>query len=169
MMKNFVDTDREYWDKLIELDFLGTLNCCKAAVRQMAKQKDGKIVNIISDAGRIGDPGLAVYSGVKAGIVGFSKALAKEVGLYKINVNCVSASVTTGTYLSEVRGTANPVTDEQRQRVRKMMKLYPLAGAINRLGLPSDIANTVVFLASDISEWITGQVMSVNGGYCMVD
>jgi NAD(P)-dependent dehydrogenase (short-subunit alcohol dehydrogenase family) len=135
----------------------------------MAKQKYGKIVSIISDAGRIGEPGQVLYSGAKAGIVGSTKALAKEAARYRVNVNCVSASATGGTYTSERSGSENPATPEQKERVEKVMKVYPLARSMGRLGLPSDIANAVAFFASDVSEWVTGQVLSVNGGYCMVD
>jgi 3-oxoacyl-[acyl-carrier protein] reductase len=169
LARTFMETEGGDWEKLIQLDFVGTLNCCKAVLEHMARQKSGKIVNIISDAGRIGEPRQAVYSGVKAGIVGFSKALAKEVGRFKVNVNCVAPSATTGTFLSQLTGTESPATPEERERLQKIMKVYPLGSAMGRLGLPSDLANAVAFLASDASEWITGQVLSVNGGYCMVD
>ena len=169
LARTFMETERGDWEKLIQLDFVGTLNCCKAVLVHMAKQNRGKIVNIISDAGRIGEPRQAVYSGVKAGIVGFSKALAKEVARFKVNVNCVAPSATTGTFLSQLTGTESPATPEQQERLRKIMKVYPLAPAMGRLGLPSDLANAVAFLASEASDWITGQVLSVNGGYCMVD
>ena len=169
LMRTFMETERQDWDKWIQLDFVGVLNCCKAVLGHMAKQNYGKIVNIISDAGRVGEPRQAVYSGVKAGIVGFSKGLAKEVARYKINVNCVAPSATTGTGLSEVMGTDKPRTDEERKRLESIERLYPLARSRGRLSIPADLANAVTFLVSDVSEWITGQVLSVNGGYCMVD
>jgi 3-oxoacyl-[acyl-carrier protein] reductase len=169
LMKTFMESDRKDWDRWIALDFIGVLNCCKAVLDTMAKNNYGKIVNIISDAGRVGEPRQAVYSGVKAGVVGFSKALAKEVARFKINVNCVAPSATTGTGLSEVMGTDSPRTEEEKKRLEAIMKVYPLARSLGRLGIPSDIANAVTFLVSDVSEWITGQVLSVNGGYCMVD
>lgn len=169
LMKTFMEMSREDWDKWIQLDLVGTLNCCKAVLTGMARQKYGKIINIISDAGRVGEPRQAVYSGVKAGIVGFSKALAKEMAQFGVNVNCVAPSATTGTYLSDLMGTESPKNEEERERLNKIMKFYPLARARNRLGRPADLANAVTFLASDLSEWITGQVLSVNGGYCMVD
>jgi len=169
MMRTFMDTTRADWDKLINLDFIGVLNCCKAVLPYMSKQKYGKIVSIISDAGRVGEPGQTVYSGVKAGIVGFSKALAKEVCRFEVNVNCVAPSATTGTFLSELLGTGNPRNADEQARLDKILKVYPLGRSKKRLGNPSDLANAVVFLASDVSEWVTGQVLSVNGGYCMVD
>jgi len=169
LMRTFMESERAEWDRLIQLDFMGTLNCCKAVLGRMAPQKYGKIINIISDAGRVGEPRQAVYSGVKAGMVGFSKALAKEVAQFKINVNCVAPSATGQTFTSQLTGSDNPRTDEQKERLNKVMKVYPLARSMGRLGLPSDLANAVAFLASDVSEWVTGQVLSVNGGYCMVD
>lgn len=168
-MGNFMETQRQNWDKWIELDFVGTLNCCKTVLGFMTEQNYGKIVNIISDAGRIGEPKQVIYSGVKAGIVGSTKALAKEVARFKVNVNCVAASATTQTYTSAKMGFDKPTAPEQKERLEKIMRPYPLARPMGRLGLPSDIANTVAFLVSDVSEWITGQVLSVNGGYCMVD
>ena len=168
-MRKFLDTDREVWDRWIQLDMVGTLNCCRAVFEVMSKQNYGKIVNIISDAGRIGEPGQVIYSGAKAAMVGSAKALAKEAARYRVNVNCVSAGAVTQTYTSERAGTEKPSTPKQEELLQKIMMVYPLARSMGRLGLPSDIANTVAFLVSDLSEWITGQVLSVNGGYCMVD
>jgi len=169
VIRTFMDTSRPEWEKWVNLDFFGVMNCCKAVLPLMAKQKYGKILSIISDAGRVGEPGQAVYSGVKAGIVGFSKALAKEVARYEINVNCVAPSATTGTFLSELMGTDKPRNAAEQERLDKILKVYPLGRAKKRLGTPTDLANAVCFFVSDASEWVTGQVLSVNGGYCMVD
>jgi len=168
-MRTFMDSTRADWDKWINLDLYGVMNCCRAVLPSMAKQKYGKIVSIISDAGRVGEPGQVVYSGVKAGIVGFTKALAKEVARYEINVNCVAPSATGGTFLSELMGTDKPRNDAEQERLDKILKVYPLGRSKKRLGQPSDLANAVAFFVSDASEWVTGQVLSVNGGYCMVD
>ncbi|MBN1614204.1 MAG: SDR family oxidoreductase, partial [Deltaproteobacteria bacterium] len=168
-MRTFMDSTRADWDKWINLDLFGVMNCCKAVLPFMAKQKYGKIVSIISDAGRVGEPGQVVYSGVKAGIVGFSKALAKEVARHEINVNCVAPSATGGTFLSGLMGTDKPRNEAEQERLDKILKVYPLGRSKKRLGQPSDLANAVAFFVSDASEWVTGQVLSVNGGYCMVD
>jgi len=168
IMKRFMDTSKDYWEQLIQLDFLGTLNCCHTVFKHMADREYGKVINIISDAGRVGEPRQAVYSGVKAGIVGFSKAAAKEMARYRVNVNCVSPAAVTGTYLAEAHGTDNPQTDEEQKLLEKIKRIHPLGRSLNRLGLPSDVAQAVCFFASDVAEWITGQVLSVNGGYCMV-
>jgi 2-hydroxycyclohexanecarboxyl-CoA dehydrogenase len=168
-MKTFMDTTRADWEKWVNLDFFGVMNCCKAVLPYMAKQRYGKIASIISDAGRVGEPGQTVYSGVKAGIVGFTKALAKEVARYEVNVNCVAPSATTGTFLSELMGTDVPRNAAEQDRLDKILKVYPLGRSKKRLGSPTDLANAVCFFVSDASEWVTGQVLSVNGGYCMVD
>jgi len=110
-------------------------------------------------AGRVGEPRLVAYSMAKAGVVGFSKALAKESGRFCVTVNCVSPATT------ETDATAAWI----RAQGEQIMRQYPLAKGLNRLGKPSDIANAVAFLASERAEWITGQVLSVNGGYSMAD
>ncbi len=156
----FASTDRKHWDGTIDVNLFGVLNCTRAVINNMIQQKYGKIVNIISDAGRVGEPRLTTYSAAKAGIVGFSKALAKEVARYRVNVNCVSVGAT------PQKGTITEIADE---KLKDWFRMYPLARGWERLGVPSDIANAVAFFASDISTWVTGQVLSVNGGYSMVD
>lgn len=156
----FAESDRKVWDGTMEVNLYGVLNCTKAVINQMIERKYGKIVNIISDAGRVGEPRLATYSAAKAGIVGFTKALAKEVGRYRVNVNCVGVGAT------PQKGT---ITEIPEEKLQAWFRMYPLARGWERLGLPSDIANVVAFFASDASVWVTGQVLSVNGGYSMVD
>jgi NAD(P)-dependent dehydrogenase (short-subunit alcohol dehydrogenase family) len=154
----FAGSDREQWDRTMGLITYGVLNCSRAVAEQMIDRHWGRIVNVISDAGRVGEPRLVAYSMAKAGVVGFSKALAKELGRFSITVNCVSPATT-----------ATETTAEWIQaQGEQIMRQYPLARGLNRLGRPSDIANAVAFLASARAEWITGQVLSVNGGYSMV-
>lgn len=155
----FAQTDRAQWDRTMNLITYGVLNCSRAVIEPMMERSWGRIVNIISDAGRVGEPRLVAYSMAKAGVMGFSKALAKELGRYSITVNCVSP----GTTATEATAAWLQAQGEQ------IMRQYPLAKALNRLGQPSDIANAVAFLASQRAEWITGQVLSVNGGYAMPD
>lgn len=154
----FAQSDREQWDRTMGLITYGVLNCARAVVGGMAERRWGRIVSVISDAGRVGEPRLAAYSMAKAGVIGFSKALAKELGRHCITVNCVSPATT--------------ITDATREWIEaqgeQIMRSYPLAKGLGRLGQPSDIANAVTFLASQRAEWITGQVLSVNGGYSMV-
>jgi len=154
----FQNSEPGQWERTMGLITYGVLNCSRAVVEGMQERRWGRIVNVISDAGRVGEPRLVAYSMAKAGVIGFSKALAKESGRYGITVNCVSPATT--------------VTDATKAWIEsqgdQIMRGYPLARGLNRLGLPSDIANAVAFLASTRAEWITGQVLSVNGGYSMV-
>lgn len=156
----FAETDRRQWDGTIGVNLYGCLNCTRAVINHMIQQRYGKIVNIISDAGRVGEPRLTTYSAAKAAMVGFTKALAKEVGRYRINVNCVAVGAT------PQKGT---ITEVPEEKMRDWFRMYPMARGWERLGLPSDIANAVAFFASDVSVWVTGQVLSVSGGYSMVD
>ncbi len=155
----FPGTDREKWDRTMGLITYGVLNCARAVIEGMQERRWGRIISIISDAGRVGEPRLVAYSMAKAGVIGFSKALAKESGRHSITVNCISPATT------ETDATREWIAEQGEQ----IMRAYPLAKGLNRLGRPSDIANAVAFLASARSEWITGQVLSVNGGYSMVD
>jgi NAD(P)-dependent dehydrogenase (short-subunit alcohol dehydrogenase family) len=154
----FGGTDRAQWDRTMGLITYGALNCARAVIEPMAERRWGRIVSVISDAGRVGEPRLVAYSMAKAGVVGFTKALAKEAGRNCITVNCVSPATT--------------VTDATKDWIaaqgEQIMRSYPLARGLGRLGQPSDIANAVAFLVSERAEWITGQVLSVNGGYSMV-
>jgi NAD(P)-dependent dehydrogenase (short-subunit alcohol dehydrogenase family) len=155
----FGQSERAQWDRTMGLITYGVLNASRAVVEHMSERGWGRIVSVISDAGRVGEPRLAAYSMAKAGVVGFSKALAKEVGRYCITVNCVSPATT------ETDATAAWI----RSQGERIMRQYPMAKGLERLGQPTDIANAVAFLASEKAEWITGQILSVNGGYSMVD
>lgn len=153
--KNFNASAYNDWMTDINVNLIGSLNCARAVIGEMMEKKYGKIVNIVSDAGRTGEPLLVTYSAAKAAVIGFSKSLAKEVGRSGINVNCVAL----GTTKTPLIG--NMLTPEIE---KKMIKKYPLG----RLGVPEDHAYLVAFLASDRASWITGQVFSVNGGYTMI-
>ena len=147
------------------------INCTRAVAEGMISRKYGKIISIGSDAGRVGEVREAVYSGVKAGVIALSKALARELGRYNINVNVVCTGLTlaespeaVGKFSMQAEhmpGRAN-WTPEKIEEVAK--RFYP----IRRLGKAQDIANAVVFLASDVASFITGQTLSVSGGYSMM-
>ncbi len=162
----FVQQNRAAWDRVMNVITYGVLNCTSAVLETMQNQAWGRIVNIISDAGRVGEPRLATYSMAKAGAAGFARALAKEVGRYRITVNCVSPG-TTETEATEALFAAARESEEGRARLDAIGRQYPLYRGLGRLGRPQDIADAVAFLVSERAEWITGQTLSVNGGYAM--
>jgi NAD(P)-dependent dehydrogenase (short-subunit alcohol dehydrogenase family) len=155
----FQDTDAEFRNTVLDVILNGTMNCTHAVLGGMVERKRGRIINISSDSGRVGTVRASVYSMAKAGVVGFSKALAQEVASHGITVNCVSPGAT------ETESSAAWLA-RSRERVSAE---YPLASSLGRLGLPVDIGRAVLYFASDWSEWVTGQVLSVNGGHHMVD
>jgi 2-hydroxycyclohexanecarboxyl-CoA dehydrogenase len=162
----FAGSDPAFWQKQVNLNFYGCLNCVDAVINPMIEKTDGKIISIISEAGRTGEAHLAVYSGAKAGVLGFSKALAKEVGRYCINVNCVAIGATAHEATS---GRLDPnLTPDKDPVLEKMLKLYPIGRGLGRLGRAFDPAYAVAFLASPKACYITGQCLSVNGGFTMV-
>lgn len=153
--KPFVDTRPADWRREIDLNYYGVLNTTHAVLPQMIERNYGRIVSISSEAARVGQPTNAVYSGAKAAVNGFTRALAKEVGRYAVTVNVVTLSVV------RTRQSEPLIADEDA--AKKIVRGYP----IRRLGEPEDAAHAVAFLAERGSDWITGQVMGVNGGYVM--
>jgi NAD(P)-dependent dehydrogenase (short-subunit alcohol dehydrogenase family) len=147
----FHEVSEEAWSSVIDLNLKGTLMCCHAVIEHMMKKRSGKIINIGSVAGMIGSSiAMADYSAAKAGVIGFTKALAKELGPYGINVNCVSP----GPIGTPHFFTLDPET------VKKLESFTYL----KRLGKPEEVANVVVFLASDEASYVTGQNYAVCGG-----
>lgn len=149
----FWETGPEDWAPWLGTNLFGVLNVCRVALPIMIKNGGGSIVNVISDAGRVGEPHLAVYSAAKAGAAGFSRALAKAVGNHRIRVNSVALSAI------NTPGVQSMLSDEDA--VKKMLRSY----IIRRVGQPTDAANMILFLASEAASWITGQTYPVNGGY----
>lgn len=152
----FLKSNESDWDRVIAINLYGTLHCCKAVLPVMVEQEYGKVVNIGSDAGRVGSSGEAVYSAAKGGIIAFTKTLAREVARYKINVNCICPGPSDTPLFAEI-GEENPKLKEALQK----------AIPFRRLALPQDLANAVAFLASDEAGYITGQTLSVSGGLTM--
>ncbi len=153
----FVDTEPAFWDKVIAINYGGVLTTCHAVLPVMAAAGRGSIVNLASDAGRVGSSGEAVYAGAKAGVIGFSKTIAREHARHRINVNIVCPGPT-DTALFASMGGDNPKLREGLTR----------AIPFRRLGTPEDVANAVAFLASDEASFITGQTLSVSGGLTML-
>ncbi len=152
----FVDNSTETWDKVIGINFRGPLNCCKAVVPRMIQRKSGKIVSISSDAARVGSTGEAVYAGCKAGIIAFSKTLARETARYGINVNVVCPGPTETNLLKTAMAGRQGVLDAMARGI-----------PMRRLGKPEDLAGAVAFFASSDSDYATGQVISISGGLTM--
>lgn len=165
--KLFVDSSPEDWDREIKVALYGTLNCTRAVLDGMIAQGQGKIVNIASDAARIGQERDTYYSAAKAGVIAFAKSLAKEVGPSGINVNVVSPGATETPMRQAAQTEALAKLGKKRfeEREQKVLRAYPL----RRIGTPEDVANMVLFLASAAARHVTGQVVSVNGGFCMPD
>lgn len=150
----FWENTPELWQKLIALNFVGPMKLVQALLPKMLERGSGKIVNIASDAGRVGSLGETVYSGAKGGLIAFTKSLARETARYNINVNCVCPGPTETPLLFAVP--------------EKHLELFKKAIPFRRFGKPSEIADAVLFFASDRASYITGQVLSVSGGLTMV-
>ena len=146
--------DEEDWDEVIKVNLKGAYNCCKAVVRPMMKQRYGRIVNITSVVGLSGNAGQANYASSKAGLIGLTKSLARELGSRNITVNAVAPGYIT-TALTDV------LSEEIKENA---VKSTPLG----RIGAPEDVARAVAFLVSDDAAFITGQVLSVDGGMVMM-
>jgi len=153
----FVKSTEETWDKVLAINLKGPIRMARAVLDGMIERRRGRIVSISSDAGRVGSTGEAVYSAAKAGIIGFSKTLAREVARYQINVNVVCPGPTNTQLLQDV-APDNP----------KLIEALKRAVPFGRIGEPDEIAAAVAFLASDDAAFITGQTLSVSGGLTMV-
>lgn len=149
--KLFTDITDEDWDEMIGTNLTGVFNCSRAAVKYMVNQKSGSIVNISSMWGQVGASCEVHYSAAKAGVIGLTQALAKELAPSGIRVNCVCPGVIKTDML-------NDIDDDT---IASLMEETPLG----RLGTPKDIADSVAFLCSDRAEFITGQILGVNGGF----
>jgi len=149
----FLDMAEESWDRIIGIHLKGTFNCSQAAGRHMKNQKWGRIINVISTAGLFGTVGQINYASAKAGIIGFTKSAARELGRFNITVNALCPGVTITDMTHKIR------TDEKFQKI--MFSRIQLG----RFSDPEEIAPAFVFLASDDASYVTGHIMNVNGGY----
>lgn len=147
----FADSAPADWQDLIAINLVGTMHCCRAVVDRMIAQRAGRIVNLASEAGKANERRIVVYGATKGGVISLTRGLAAELGRYGITVNAVCPGVTRTPMTSYI-------TDEME---REWARMYPLG----RLGRPEDIAPLITFLASPQASWITGQAISVSGGF----
>ncbi len=154
----FMKNPPDFWDKVIAINLKGTIYCTRAVLDHMVERKYGKIINIGSDAGRVGSSGEAVYAACKGGVIAFTKTIAREMAGYSINVNCVCPGATDTPLLAEMtKG------ETGSKIIEAMVKVVPF----RRLGKPEDVSGAVAFLASEEAAFITGQTLSVSGGLTM--
>jgi NAD(P)-dependent dehydrogenase (short-subunit alcohol dehydrogenase family) len=154
LRQRFVETRPEDWHRQIDACLYGAIHCCHAAASHLEAAKNGRIVSVIGDSSRVGESGLAIVAAARAGVVALMKSLAREFGRSGTTCNTVSLGLVE--------------TDHDKDWVEanreKLVRLYP----VRRLGQASDVAPMVTLLASPHSAWITGQVLSISGGYSMV-
>lgn len=154
IIQPFMENTPEYWTKIMALNFMGPVQVTRALLPMLFASGSGRIVNVASDAGRVGSYGETVYAGAKGGIIAFTKSLAREVVRKQVRVNCICPGPTD-----------TPLFASQPEKMRDA-----LIGAIpmKRVAKPSEIADAILYFASDRSSFITGQVLSVSGGLTMV-
>ncbi|MBI4594988.1 MAG: glucose 1-dehydrogenase [Candidatus Tectomicrobia bacterium] len=145
--------DQQGWQRVLDTNLVGTINCCKALMPVMKEKNHGTIVNIASEAGVSGEKGIEIYATSKGGVIAFTKSLAKSLSRNNVTVNVVAPAFV-----------HTPMTCYITPELeKKWLKMYPL----KRLGETKDVASMIVFLCSDRCSWITGQTISINGGFSM--
>ena len=156
LRRPFYETGPEVWDSWIGVNLFGVMNGTAAVLPGMIEAKFGRVITIVSEAGRYGDAGMEMYAAAKAGAAGFTRSVARSMGRHGITANNIAIAATL-TPAIEDRLAEDP------ERTRKILEKY----VIRRVGRPSDVANMALFLASDASEYITGQTYPVNGGFTL--
>ena len=151
----FLENPPEMWDRVIAVNLMGAIRLTRGVLTPMVEARAGKIVNISSDAGRVGSTGETVYAAAKGGLIAFTKSLARELARYRINVNCVCPGPTD-----------TPLFQRQPERRKEALTR---AVPFRRIAQPVEIAQAVLFFLSARSDYITGQVLSVSGGLTMAD
>lgn len=155
----FLQTTPELWERIIAINYRGVIHTCYAVLPHMVARRQGCVVNVSSDAARVGSFGEAIYAGAKAAVIAFSKTLAREHARDGIRVNVVCPGLTETPLLEEIG---------QDEFARKILSAVVNSIPMKRVGQPEEIAPAVLFLASEAARYITGQVISVNGGLTMV-
>ncbi len=154
----FLESAEDLWDRIIAINFRGVLNTCHVVLPHMVQRGSGVVVNIASDAGRVGSSGETVYSGAKGAVIAFSKALAREMARHNVRVNVVAPGITDTPLLQQIIQAGN----------EKLIDAIVRSTPLRRMARPEEVADAVVFLASDQASFITGQTLSVSGGLTMV-
>jgi 2-hydroxycyclohexanecarboxyl-CoA dehydrogenase len=152
----FLESDEADWGRILSVNLMGLFHCCKAVLPAMIERGRGTIINLGSEAGRVGSSGEAVYSATKGGVIAFTKTLAREHAKHGVTVNCVCPGPTDTALLDQVAQASQKLYDS-------LARAIPL----RRIGQPADIAGVVAFLASDAAAYMTGQTISVSGGLTM--
>jgi 2-hydroxycyclohexanecarboxyl-CoA dehydrogenase len=165
----FVEKERAEWEKEVQLNLWGMINCTRAVLDGMIARKGGAIVSMGSDAGRMGEFREAVYGACKAGVIALTKSLAREVGRHGIRLNVVCPGMTMPSSEEEFGDLSMWAAEVNRawgtpEMQARIAKAYPL----RRIGKPEDVTGAVLFLASDAAGFVTGQTLSVSGGYTMM-
>jgi 2-hydroxycyclohexanecarboxyl-CoA dehydrogenase len=169
MDRLFVEKTREEWEREVQINLWGVINCTRAVLDGMIARKSGAVVSMGSDAGRMGEFREAVYGACKAGVIALTKSLAREVGRYGIRLNVVCPGMTMPDSDEEIGAQSMWAAEVNKawgtpEMKARIAKVYPL----RRIGRPEDVAPAVLFLASDAAGFITGQTLSVSGGYTMM-
>jgi len=151
----FTETEPDDWKRQVDVGLYGVIHCCHAAAPHMIEQKSGRIVNVTGDSARVGEKYLSVAAASRGGVLSLTKSLAREFGPSGITVNCVAFGLVATSHIDQAWLEKN---------YDKIVRQYPLG----RIGKASDIAPAIAFLASEEASWITGQILSINGGYAMV-
>lgn len=159
LTSRFQEEDASYWHRVVNTNFWGVVYLTRAVLPAMQENGMGSIVNVVSDAGRVGMAGEAIYAGSKGGVVAFSKSIAQEMARYHIRVNCVSPGPTRTRILE-----TNTENGDAEKLIDKMIKRIPL----RRIAEPREVASLVLFLAGEDASHITGQTISVSGGLTMI-
>jgi len=159
LFKPFLQTDPDFWRKIIDINLIGALNMHYGVLPAMVERGYGRVVSVSSDAGRVGSSGESVYAACKAGLMGFSKTLAREHARHDITVNVVCPGPTdTALFEGYAQGAGHP--EKLREAMRRAIPM-------GRIATPDDLPGTIAFLASDDAAYVTGQVISVSGGLTM--
>jgi 2-hydroxycyclohexanecarboxyl-CoA dehydrogenase len=150
-LTSLVDGDPRDWDSYVKVNMYGPMHVTRSALPGMIERRWGRVITIVSDAGRVGEPAMAAYCAAKAGAAGFSRGVAREVGRYAITVNNIAL------------GSMNVASTAGRAPDDPMLERY----IVRRFGEPDDVAGMALYLASRLSSWVTGQTIAVNGGYSL--